>query len=84
MSAEIEYLMQCNYPELSQPAIDAMVEMLCDRRCVPSPEVVTELGKIGLAYRPNLRLRSRRIVLTDEGAKLLGGKDNTARTRLEI
>lgn len=59
------------YPDMTHPSIMAMTELLAGIKCVPTQEVVDELGHIGLAYCPDRRRRSRRIVLTVLGSKLL-------------
>lgn len=54
---------------LSPAALLAMRELLAGKVCIPSEEVVIELGRAGLAYRRDLRSRSRRLALSSEGAK---------------
>ena len=59
------------FPDLSEQATSALLDLLHGKICIPSEPVISELGRLGLACRYDLRNRSRRIVLTTEGAKLL-------------
>lgn len=55
---------------LSTEAAEAMQELLAGKICVPSESVVQELGRMGLAYRRDLRnFCNRRISLTLEGMR---------------
>jgi hypothetical protein len=63
--------MKTSLNSLSPEALQAMKELLAGLICSPSEAVVQELGKAGLAYRRNLRSRSRRLNLTTKGAKYM-------------
>lgn len=53
--------------QLSSEAQKAWLELKAGKTCVPEPAVAQELGRLGLAYKPDRRSRSRRIVLTYAG-----------------
>ena len=57
------------FPDLSPAALRAMGHLYSGTTCEFGEEVVRELGKAGLAYRFDLRSRSRRIVLSSEGER---------------
>lgn len=59
------------FPDLSEASLHALQQLVAGKVCIPSPAVVNELGSLGLAYRTNLRSRSRRLSLSTEGAKLI-------------
>lgn len=55
---------------MTSEAQDTLRRLLAGEKCCPSAEVCSELGRIGLAHRFDLRnFADHRIVLTMEGAR---------------
>jgi len=56
---------------ISKEGSKAIIELQAGEKYIATPKVIQELGRLGLAYRPDMRKKhSKRIFLTTAGWKL--------------